>query len=166
MKYNLEIVIVGDLQENCYILTLDGDTYLIDPGDEAEKIEKYLKDKKVKSILITHHHFDHVGALEYFEKKYNLKHNEFNDDKYEVIKNPGHTSDSISFYFKNLGIIFCGDFIFQNSIGRMDLPTGSSFEMKKSLDMISRYDDDIVLYPGHGDKTTLGEEKKYFSYYF
>ena len=158
MKYNLQTVVVGSYEENCYILTIDDDTYLIDPGDEERKIDEFLKNKNLKAILVTHHHFDHVGALEYFEKKYNLKHNDFDDNRYEVIKNPGHTSDSISFYFKDLGIIFCGDFIFKRSIGRMDLPTGSEIEMKKSLEMISRYDDDIILYPGHGINTTLGYE--------
>ena len=166
MNYNLEKVIVGDYEENCYILTIGNDTYIIDPGDEAEKIDEFLKDKNVKAILVTHHHFDHVGALDYFESKYNIKHNDFNDKKFEVIKNPGHTSDSISFYFKNLGIVFCGDFIFKKSIGRMDLPTGNANEMKNSLSMISKLDDNIILYPGHGDETTLGDEKKYFSYYF
>ncbi|MBE6161681.1 MAG: MBL fold metallo-hydrolase [Firmicutes bacterium] len=166
MKYDLQTIAVGPLMENCYILTIDNNTYLIDPGDEEKKIEKYLHNKKITAILVTHHHFDHVGALEYFEKKYNLEHNNYNDDNFEIIKNPGHSSDSISFYFKNLNIMFCGDFIFKNSIGRMDLPTGNENEMKKSLEMISNYDDNIVLYPGHGDKTTLGKEKNNFKYYF
>ena len=166
MKYDLQTIAVGPLMENCYILTIDNNTYLIDPGDEEKKIEKYLHNKKITAILVTHHHFDHVGALEYFEKKYNLEHNNYNDDNFEIIKNPGHSSDSISFYFKNLNIMFCGDFIFENSIGRMDLPSGNESEMKKSLEMISNYDDNIVLYPGHGNKTTLGKEKNNFKYYF
>lgn len=166
MKYDLQTVVVGPLLENCYILTINNDTYLIDPGDEEEKIEYFLKDKKVKAILVTHHHFDHVGALEYFENKYRLKHNECDDNNFKIIKNPGHSSDSISFYFKKENIMFCGDFIFKDSIGRMDLPTGSKLQMKESLDMISKYDDDIILYPGHGEKTTLGTEKEHFRYYF
>ena len=166
MKYELETVVVGPLQENCYILTIDDKTYLIDPGDEENKIEDKLKDKNVVAILITHHHFDHIGALDYFENKYNLKHNTYKDDNFEIIENPGHSKDSKTYYFKNLNIMFCGDFIFENSIGRMDLPTGSEIEMRKSLNMISNYDDDIVLYPGHGDKTILGREKLHFKYYF
>ena len=61
--------------------------------------------------------------------------------------------------------MFCGDFIFERSIGRTDLG-GSDKDMQESLEMISSYPDDITLYPGHGDKTTLGNEKKYFSYYY
>ena len=166
MKYDLETVVVGPLEENCYVLTIDNNTYLIDPGADEEIIENYLKDKNLVAIVITHHQFDQGGALDYFEKKYNLKHNDYEDDNFEIIKNPGHTSDSISFYFKKLKIMFCGDFIFENSIGRMDLPSGSITDMKESLDMISSYPDDIVLYPGHGDKTFLGDEKKRFRYYF
>lgn len=166
MKYNLDIVVVGDLQENCYILEIDDKVYLIDPGDEPDKIESVLNNRKLTAILVTHHHFDHIGALGYFEKKYNLKHNTYQDDNFKIINNPGHTEDSISFYFDKLNIIFCGDFIFENSIGRMDLPTGSEEDMKDSLDMISNYDDNITLYPGHGYKTTLGIEKKHFKYYF
>lgn len=165
-KINLEKIVVGPLSENCYILTINEKTYLIDPGDEHYKIEEKLKDKTVASILVTHHHFDHIGALEYFENKYNLKHNNFNDSNFEVIKCPGHSKDSISFYFKNLNIMFCGDFLFKNSIGRMDLEGGSVLKMQESLDMISKYDDDIILYPGHGPQTTLKDEKKHFKYYF
>ena len=51
--------------------------------------------------------------------------------------------------------MFCGDFIFERGIGRTDLG-GSIKDMKESLEMISSYPDDITLYPGHGDKTTLG----------
>ena len=162
----LETVVVGPLQENCYILTIEDKTYLIDPGDEENKIEEHLKDKNVIAILITHHHFDHIGALGYFENKYNLKHNTYKDDNFEIIENPGHSEDSKTYYFKKLNIMFCGDFIFENSIGRMDLDGGSPKDMINSLDMISKYDDDIVLYPGHGDKTTLGKEKAHFKYYF
>lgn len=166
MNYKIERVVVGKLEENCYVVTINDKTYLIDPGDESEKIEKYLKDKKLVAILVTHHHLDHVGALEYFEKKYKLKHNTYVDDNFVIIKCPGHTKDSLTYYFKNLNCMFCGDFIFLNSIGRMDLPGGSVKNMKESLENIKKYDDEIILYPGHGDKTTLGQEKRHFNYYF
>ena len=54
--------------------------------------------------------------------------------------------------------MFVGDFIFKDSIGRCDLPTGSEEEMKKSIDKILKYDKDIVLYPGHYDITDLDSE--------
>ena len=63
-------------------------------------------------------------------------------------------------------VMFVGDFIFLNSIGRTDLPTGNDMEMQKSLELISKYPDDIVVYPGHGETTTLGYEKENFKYYY
>ena len=61
--------------------------------------------------------------------------------------------------------MFCGDFIFKDNIGRVDLPTGNYQEMIESINKIKQYDDDIVLYPGHGEQTKLGYEKKH-NYYF
>lgn len=164
--FDLKTVVVGPLQTNCYILTINDKTYIIDPGEDAKVIDSYLDNKNVVAILVTHHHFDHIGALDYFENKYNLKHNNYKDLDFEIIKNPGHSKDSISFYFKDLNIMFCGDFIFKNSIGRMDLEGGSELEMQESLEMISKYKDNTILYPGHGPSTILGNEKSHFKYYF
>jgi len=61
--------------------------------------------------------------------------------------------------------MFTGDFIFRSSIGRTDLG-GNDLDMQESLEKISSYPDDIVLYPGHGDETTLGREKPRFKYYY
>ncbi len=163
----IDVLPVGSLQENCYIITIADNSIIIDPGDEAQRIIDACKDKNVKEILITHHHFDHVGALRelenYFDIKENTKTNIFN---YEVIKTPGHTSDSVTYYFPNEKVMFCGDFIFFHTIGRTDLPTGSMDEMLNSLKLISKYPDDVVVFPGHGPKTTLSIEKDNFKYYF
>ena len=56
--------------------------------------------------------------------------------------------------------MFVGDFIFKESIGRTDLPGGDNIDMKKSLEKILTYDDNIKLYPGHDDETTLKYEKE------
>ena len=61
--------------------------------------------------------------------------------------------------------MFTGDFLFNSSIGRIDLPTGSKKDMLNSLAEISKYPDEIIIYPGHGSISKLGYEKKYFSYY-
>ena len=91
------------------------------------------------------------------EKEYDI--GEF---KFKVIFNPGHTSDSISYLFDNN--LFCGDFIFKDSIGRWDLPTGNYNELLDSIDKIKKYNN-LIIYPGHGDSTLLEEEKKN-NYYF
>lgn len=158
---------VGLLKSNCYIVTVGDNSIIIDPGDEPDKILDACKGKNIKEIIVTHHHFDHIGALkeleDYFDLKENKKTNIFD---YEVINTPGHTSDSVTFYFPKEKVMFTGDFIFKGNIGRFDLPTGSIFDMKNSLNLICNYSSDIVLYPGHGPKTLLDIEKNNFKYYF
>jgi len=133
-----------------------------------EKIKKAIGNRKVLKILITHKHFDHIGALydimnlEKIESidASNLKEAEYKIGPFtfEVIKTPGHSEDSICFYFKDEKVMFVGDFIFKRNIGRCDLPTGSFEEMKKSIEKIRKYPKNIILYPGHGSSTTLEEE--------
>ena len=157
---NIKKIVVGQLEENCYILEKNNKCIIIDPGDEASKIVDNIK-YPVVGILITHCHFDHVGALQELKEKYNIKENNYNIEgfKFEVINTPGHTNDSKTFYFKDENIMFVGDFIFKNGVGRMDLPTGSEKDMLDSLNMIFKYPEDIIIYPGHGDCTTLKDEK-------
>ncbi len=156
---NIKTIVVGALGENCYVIENDDKCIIIDPGDEAEKIINNI-DKEVVGILITHYHFDHVGALEILKNKYNIIENDYNipNFNFEVINTPGHTSDSKTYYFKDDNVMFVGDFLFKNGIGRMDLPTGSVSDMKKSLDLIFKYPLDTIVYPGHGSKTTLKDE--------
>lgn len=163
----IETLVVGELQTNCYIVTKNNQTIVIDPGDEAEKIIKHCHNKKVVGILVTHHHFDHIGALEEIEKYYGIKHNHLPPDNfnYQIIENKGHSKDSISFYFEKEKILFGGDFIFFHSIGRCDLKGGSTNEMIKSIEKIMTYPKALKIYPGHGPSTTLQEEIPYLNYY-
>lgn len=80
--------------------------------------------------------------------------------EFDVIKTAGHTGGSISYIIGN--DIFDGDFIFNQSIGRTDLPSGSMQTMNQSLkEFIDEFGDkDITLYPGHGNITTLNNELK------
>ena len=168
----IEIIKVGELETNCYILEKNNNILLIDPGDESDKIIDKINDKKLIAILITHNHFDHIGALNDILSKYkvdvynknNLEEKEYNigEFKFKVIFNPGHTEDSISYLFDNN--LFCGDFIFKDSIGRWDLPTGNYEKLLNSIEKIKKYND-LIIYPGHGNKTTLEKEKRN-NYYF
>ena len=155
----IKTIKVGYLQTNCYILIKDNNALIIDPGDEAEKIKEATKDLNVEAILITHHHFDHVGALEEFKNTeiidYKNKKTKTKNFEFEIIETKGHTEDSISFYFKKEKVMFVGDFVFEGSIGRTDLETGNMEEMEKSIQKLKTYPKDIELYPGHGNKTTL-----------
>lgn len=167
----VEMIVTGALDENCYVLKKNNTCLVIDPGDDYDKIKEVIGEDKVLAVLITHSHFDHIGALRNFLKKKSIKivkKSNTQDDgiitigdfTFQTLYTSGHSSDSISFYFEDEKIMFVGDFIFKNSIGRCDLPTGSVPEMDKSLDKIKKYPGDIILYPGHGETTTLLEEMK------
>lgn len=159
---------VGYLQTNCYILIKDNNCLVIDPGDEKEKIVKEIGNLNVVGIIITHYHFDHIGALDYIKDKYkckvydinNLKEKENKIDNFifDVIKTSGHHESCITIYFKNEKIMFTGDFLFKGSIGRTDLETGNDYDMFESLNKIKKYPKDITIYPGHGDISTLEYE--------
>lgn len=162
----IKTIPVGYLQANCYLLKENNKCIIIDPGDEREKIEESIKNLEVVGVLLTHNHFDHNGELKYFEDKYNLKHNDkILDFPYEIIKTPGHSKDSLTFYFPQYKIMFTGDFLFQNGIGRTDFLDSNWEEMIASLKKIQNYPEDITIYPGHGDKSTLKQEKNNINYF-
>lgn len=166
----IERLILEPLCNNCYILSKNGFALIVDPSSEEDKIEKYLKDNnlELRGILITHYHFDHIGALPYFRDKYKVNVYDYKtlgkvkcaNFKFEVIPTKGHSKESVSFYFKDSNDMFVGDFVFAGSIGRMDLEGGDEEEMAYSLRCLKSMSDDIKLYPGHGDVTTLKREKE------
>ncbi len=162
-KPKLEVItiVVGSLEENCYLIIKDNkEAIVIDPGDEPNKIIEFAKPYDVKGILITHHHFDHIGALKEIESYFHVKEtHDIPNFTFEKIKTPGHTKDSVSYYFKEINSIFVGDFIFAGTIGRMDLG-GNEKDMKQSLkSFLTKMDNDVIIYPGHGNKTTLKQER-------
>lgn len=165
---NIKKVVVGALEANCYILEKDGECLIVDPGADFMKIKDAIGDLKVLGVLITHSHFDHIGALRNFLtkrsikifKKSNLEEKEYTvgSFKFECIYTPGHSKDSVTFYFMEDNVMFVGDFIFRDSVGRTDLPGGDSTELKSSINKIKEYDESIRIYPGHNDESTLGRE--------
>lgn len=164
----IEKIVTGSLDENCYLLKKNDTCLVIDPGDDYPNIKEAIGEDKVLGVLITHSHFDHIGALRNFLtkrsvkifKRSNLEEKTYNigDFTFDVIYTPGHSKDSISFYFKEEQAFFVGDFIFKDTIGRCDLPGGNLAEMQASISKIKNYDRSITLYPGHNESTTLGEE--------
>jgi len=198
----LKILIVGELQTNCYILgdekTKQG--VVIDPGGDFEIIEEHLKKLrlKLKYIVLTHGHVDHIGALAQLKKTtraeilihskdsamlYDPNQNlsTFSGDKIiatkadkllkegdiiqcggimlEVLHTPGHTPGSISLLTDKM--IFTGDALFCGSIGRTDFPGSSYQKLISSIkDKILTKEDDLIIYPGHGPSSTVGEEKR------
>ena len=172
---NIKIIKVGYLECNCYILEKNNKVLVVDPGDDYDKIKEELKDKEVLGILITHSHFDHIGCIKDIVNDYKVevysydnleeKSYEIGCFKFNVIHTPGHSPDSICFYFEKNKIMFTGDFLFYDTIGRCDLEGGDYQVMLQSIKKIKQYDKEITIYPGHGIKSTLEREFKYNPYF-
>ena len=87
------------------------------------------------------------------------------EDALEVIHAPGHSPGSICFYCSAQHFIISGDVLFERSIGRTDLPGGDQQTLINSIKQkLFVLPEDVVVYSGHGDETTIGSEKKYNPY--
>lgn len=86
--------------------------------------------------------------------------NKVGNFNFDVIKVPGHTYCSIVFHFKEEGWMFTGDFLFKGTIGITNTMLSNKELMWESLKRIKTYTGDIKVFPGHGDETTLKEEKE------
>ncbi|WP_423364660.1 MBL fold metallo-hydrolase [Mycoplasma sp. P36-A1] len=84
----------------------------------------------------------------------------FNQYTFQVIHVPGHTPGQSMLLVKDQNALFSGDFLFNNGIGRYDLPGGDGIAMKKSLEVIYTLNPNLKVYPGHGATTTIKEELK------
>ena len=167
----IKVLVLGIMQTNCYILENNNEVLIIDPADNYEEIIKNTDNKKIVGVIITHHHFDHVGALPDFKDKYNIyDYSNLEDDniignfKFKRLITKGHTDDSISIYFEKEKVLFSGDFLFKDDIGRCDLG-GNVENMKKSIEYIKTFPKDITIYPGHDETTNLAYEVEN-NYYF
>ena len=192
-------IFVGALRENCYIVSkTKNNALVVDPGAEADLIFNKLVQNNLtlKTILLTHGHYDHIGAINELTVKTGCKtiyvgkedielltDNEksmaatvnqdavFLADKIlkiaegtfklenldvEVIKTPGHTKSSVCYLIN--GILFSGDTLFRNGVGRTDFWGGNRVELEKSLKKLSKLPKDTIVCPGHGLKTRIGDE--------
>lgn len=78
-----------------------------------------------------------------------------------LIATPGHTQGSCCYYFENAKILLSGDTLFQESVGRTDLPTGSMSTLVRSIrEKLMPLPEDVKVYPGHGESTSIGYEKE------
>jgi hydroxyacylglutathione hydrolase len=80
------------------------------------------------------------------------------DLELEVIHSPGHTTGSVLLYGE--GLLFTGDTLFKNDVGRTDLPGGDELELKRSLGKIRKFPASTVILPGHGEISILEQELK------
>ena len=151
---NLRSLVVGPVMTNCYFLQNKETTELIlvDPGAEAERISKMIEKlgKKPVAILLTHGHYDHMMAVNELRRMY---------------LTPGHTEGSCCYYFEEEELLMSGDTIFEGNCGRCDLPGGSFAQMQISLHkIIDHLPQEVQIYPGHGNETSIRHEKSYNPY--
>ncbi len=186
----IKIQPMGSYQTNCYIITVDGKDFIIDPGIDATEWVLNNVTNPI-AILNTHGHFDHVWSNAAVKEALKIpiycpKDDVFmlTDDPlgqgtpkstpdYEVIGDEELTLEGIKIKYRHFpghtpgnsiieigDIWLSGDFLFQQSIGRWDFPASSGEDMVKSLEKAMKLEGDYTVYPGHGLSTTLKAEQK------
>ena len=84
----------------------------------------------------------------------------FGQEKLKVIETPGHSPGGLSFYGQ--GVVFDGDTLFSQSIGRYDFSYAKKEDLFDSIGKLLELPEKMLVYPGHGPETTIGEERKFF----
>ena len=189
---NLKTLALGAYQTNCHILSNGSEAIVIDPGYEPDTILDALEGLTLKAILLTHGHFDHVGAVKelvaetgcevyihaaestmppmmtagplYYTRTYAEGDTiaPIAGAELTVLHTPGHTPGSVCLLWGQE--LFAGDTLFAGSCGRVDLPGGDPAQMMQSLNRLASLQADYRVHPGHGPSTTLSQEKRYNPY--
>ena len=190
----VETFTVGTLSTNCYVASSrEKEAIVIDPGldfsSEAKPIFDYITagKLKVKFVVNTHGHDDHVKGDALFQETFNVPiciHSldayfiegltksksanvkledgsliQFGNETLKVLHTPGHTRGSVCLVGEKL--VFSGDTLFAGGIGRTDFPGGSMTDMRFSLQKLMQLPENLLVYPGHGETSVIGEEKKF-----
>ena len=189
--FQVHTLTLGLYQTNCYLVHNEGvkECIVIDPGYEANTIlnRAALLGLEIKAILLTHGHFDHVGAVRQIAADTDcdvyLQEQELTlpgamtdgplyhthlypaEGKFQVagmdiavLHTPGHTPGSVCLLIADA--MFSGDTLFAGSMGRCDFPGSSIFDMRKSMKKLYNLAGDFRVFPGHAEATTLEFERK------
>jgi len=194
---HVETFPVGMLQTNCYVVSCKDtkEAIIIDPGlhldIETQPIFSYIDKEmlKIKFIVNTHGHYDHIDGDSLMQKKYAVPICIHERDAYllerlgdrdassdvllkdgdnisfgnvclKIMHTPGHTMGSICLISDNHNVMFSGDTLFAESIGRTDFAESSPEDMNLTLKKIALLSDALLVYPGHEETTIMGKEKK------
>ena len=194
----IKTLTVGQIETNCYVVTNEStlECVVIDPGDESNTILDYIESNHLKcvAILLTHGHFDHVGALPTLADETGAKvyMNERDDPKVGHVRGMRYTLPENGQYVDEGDVIeaaglrfqvlatpghtpgglsflcedalFTGDTLFQGSCGRTDLPGGDMRQELASIKRLCELPVDYEVYPGHMGASTL-ERERLFNYY-
>lgn len=192
---NIHTLVLGPLQVNCYIVYVNQRCLVIDPGFESDRVLRTCDTLglTIEAVLLTHGHFDHVGGVKKIAEKTGCRvflHPEecqmptyltsgelhYTDAygegdaftlaglPFSVLHTPGHTPGSVCLCFKN--VMFTGDTLFAGSCGRTDLPGGDGKAIRASLKRLAAIPGDLMVYPGHGEPTTLENERQENPYFY
>jgi hydroxyacylglutathione hydrolase len=151
------------LNTHCHLDHVFGNKYIAEEYKltlQIHKNEEQLLEMAPASGLMFNLPFDNYKGELVFLKEGDVV-SLFND-KLKVIEAPGHSPGSICFYCEKQNFIIGGDVLFQNSIGRTDLPGGSHEDLVRNIkEKLFKLPEEVKVYPGHGPETTIGEEMKY-----
>jgi len=176
---------VGSYSMNAYALVcpVTKQSVLIDPGDDADTLQEMLKDTHPIAILLTHTHFDHVGALAEMRSRLKVQlllHDGVHAEGFEteadywledgdtlqvgehilrVFYTPGHTADQVCYAIEGDSRIIVGDTIFDGGLGKTWSAEDFQTTLKTLRDVILRWSDDTVCYPGHGASFRVGDHR-------
>lgn len=144
-----------------YILLTHG--HMDHIGSVKELIKLY-NPKVYLSILDKGYINGNIILDPYFDKNnYNFEfidYSNFNIDGIKIINTKGHSKGSVSIYLEKEGIIFTGDTLFKGSFGRFDFPLGNFKELKESINLLFSLDENVIIYPGHGENSLISIEKR------
>src|SRR6267143_740106 len=151
----IHTLVVGQLQTNCYILKSHSEAIVVDPGDEPERILRFIKDLSVttKQIIATHTHFDHVLGVEGVRKVTKTPFMIHRDDLPMLESMQTRVRQFMGFEVPPPPKV---DGYFKDG----DLPGGDLDTLIHSItEKLFTLDDETIVYPGHGPETTIGDER-------
>jgi glyoxylase-like metal-dependent hydrolase (beta-lactamase superfamily II) len=166
-------------RECTYVLTdAEKHAVIIDAGmyetREQQRFDQYIQSHHLTpvALLITHAHPDHICGQEYLERTYGLSATiqpaegrlPIEGFDIQVISTPGHKEDCVCYYLPEEDVLFTGDTLFQESIGRTDLPGGDMHQLMLSLRKLVVLPEQTKVYPGHGYPTSIAHERQYNPY--